>query len=308
MNAAGKAGSAASPGKHVLGLRYALKRMLGRGEFGEVWLGWDREREREVALKFLPQSLLADRSCLEKVRGEVQPTLELQHSAIARVFDFLHDSESVVLGTEFVPGWSLSVLRLDRSEKHYSVEEVRPWAMQVCTALDHAHKRGVVHGGLKQGNLLLDLREQIKVTDFALGSSLRKALNRHRHPPVDALPYLSPQQLDGASPTVADDIYSFGAVLYELLTGTTPFYAGDILDQVRHLSPPPMTGRLVQLDVEGDFPQRWEEIVAACLAKDPARRPASAREVFLALELQPEPPAEAGNPKPEVRNPKQISN
>ena len=288
MKHANNTGTNGSPGKHVLGLRYALKRMLARGELGEVWLAWDREREREVALKFLPQSLLADSSSLGKVRAELELIFQLQHSAIASIYDFLHDSETVALGTEFVPGWSLAVLRLDRPQRRYSVEEVRPWAMQVCAALEHAHGRGVVHGGLKQANLLLDIREQIKVTDFGIGYRLRQALGRHRYPGASALPYLSPQQIEGAAPAVADDIYALGAVLYELLTGTPPFYTGNILKEIRQLPPPPMTGRLVQLDLEGVFPERWEQIVAACLAKDPARRPTSAREVFLALELEPE--------------------
>jgi uncharacterized delta-60 repeat protein len=287
------AGGDHGPGKHVVGLRYALKRMLGRGSLGEVWLAWDREREREVALKFLPAQLLREESCLETLRIEVERASRLQHRSIARVYDFASDTETVAIGMEYVPGWSLALLREDRAQKRYSVEEVRPWAQQICAALAHAHEREVVHGDLKPANLLLDARETIKVTDFVIGHRLRGVLGRQGNRQPGNLPYVSPQQLAGVDPKISDDIYSFGVILYELLTGTPPFHIGDIVDQIRHQIPPLMTGRLVQLGLGGAFPEEWEQLVATCLAKDPAQRPANTREILLALE-QPKTVAKAG--------------
>src|SRR2546425_4000011 len=115
------AGGALAPGVRLIGAGYALKRMLGRGGVSEVWLAWDRKLEKDVALKILPQSLLQDSDLVERLKAEAGRTKQLVHPAIAQVYDLVHDYESVALAMEYVDGWSLAALKVDRPQKRYLV-------------------------------------------------------------------------------------------------------------------------------------------------------------------------------------------
>jgi hypothetical protein len=135
---------------------------------------------------------------------------------------------------------------------------------------------------------LLNSRGQLKVTDFGLSRDIRPTGEPDpAHPRIVGTDlYMSPQQWTGEAPAVADDIYSLGATIYELLTGNPPFYEGDVFKQLFEMTPPTMTERLHALGIDDIvIPLIWEETVAACLAKEADRRPVSAREVALRLEL-----------------------
>ncbi|HWX20671.1 MAG TPA: serine/threonine-protein kinase [Candidatus Binatia bacterium] len=286
------AAGARVPGARLAGARYTLKRRLGRGRFSDVWLARDRTREEDIALKFLPEPLLKNTGFIEQLQREIQRAAKLDHPAILRIFDFVQDRENLGVAMEYVDGWSLSVLKADRPQKRYSLEEIRPWVWQLCTALEYAHcELGLVHGDLRPANLYLNAREQLRMADYALNPILHSALAHPGYLASGALPYLSPQQVKGCVPNAPDDIYSLGATIYDLLTGTPPFFKGDIRAQVAETVPPPMTGRLVQLEIDGGFPQSWDETIAACLAKEPAHRPQSVAQVRQRLE-----PTVAGGP------------
>src|SRR5204862_4377678 len=138
----------------------------------------------------------------------------------------------------------------------------------------------LVHRDLKPCNLLLNEREQIKITDFGIAHAVRSALAQKGHLVYGAIAYMSPQQLRGAESSVLDDVYSLGATVFDLLTGTPPFYAGEIMTQVFEVHPPSMSERLAQLEIAETLPQSWDEAVAAALSKDPAQRPQSAHELL----------------------------
>jgi uncharacterized delta-60 repeat protein len=271
------------PGIRIAGGEYLLKRMLGRGGLSEVWLAWSRKHEGDVALKFFPHILLQDSNVLERLRAETVHCHQLDHPAIVRVFEFVQDDESVAIAMEYVEGWSLAVLKVDREEKRYRASEIEAHIRQLCSALDHAHHDfSIVHRDLKPANLLMNAREQLKVTDFALAQIARAALTQQGHLVYGALGYMSPQQLRGEAPSVLDDVYALGATIYDLLTGAPPFYKGEILAQMLEQTPPRMSERLLEIgleDVKGIIPPAWEATVAACLAKDPAGRPQSAGDV-----------------------------
>src|SRR6185503_16699375 len=189
-------------------------------------------------------------------------------------YGLVQDYESVAIATEYVEGWSVGTLKVDRPEKRYEVREIEPWVRQTCDALEYAHHEiCLVHRDLKPSNILLNAREQIKLTDFAVAHIVRTALAQQGHLVYGAIAYMSPQQLKGAEASVLDDLYSLGATIYDLLTGTPPFHKGEIMAQVCELSPPSMTERLHELELTSSIPSFWEESIERCLAKDPAVRP-----------------------------------
>jgi uncharacterized delta-60 repeat protein len=284
-NPLGLSGDTLAAGVRLAGARYTLKRLLGRGDFSEVWLAWDRQLEQEVALKLLPAVLLENPGLIERLRQETRRNVQFTHPVVARVFDFVPDHQLLAIAMEHVDGWSLATLKVDRPKQRFSPEEIMPWLRQLCAALDYAHHTlYLVHRGLRPSNLLLDPHEQIKVTDFAIAHTVRSTLVQRGYPPGGAIAYLSPQQLQGAEASVLDDVYSLGATIYDLLTGTPPFFSGDLEAQVRESSPPSLTQRLAQLGIRDSLPAVWDEVVAACLAKNEANRPQSAGEVFECLE------------------------
>ncbi len=271
-------------GARVGGARYILRRKLGRGACTEVWLAWDVKFEHEAALKFLPTALVQDPHTIELLEQETRRSAQLAHPSIARVYEFVCDYQMAAFATEFADGWSLAALKVDRREKRFTIDEISLWIGQLCGALEYAHHEFcLVHRALRPANLLLNAREQLKVTDFGIDHLVHRLAAEQGLAVHITLGYLSPQQIKGAEASLLDDIYAIGATIYDLVTGTPPFYEGEILAQIRELPAPAMRDRLASLGIDGSIPTAWEETVASCLAKEPGRRPQSALEVLRAL-------------------------
>src|SRR5882724_9193125 len=271
--------------------RYTLIRILGRGGMGIVWLARDEELEREVALKFLPDLMIQDRAVFEQLKHETKRSLELTHPHIVRIYDFIHDERSGCISMEFVDGETLASLRCNQPQQVFEPSELSAWTSQICDALEYAHNRArVIHRDLKPANLMVNQRGEVKISDFGIARSLSDSVSRvtMEQGRSGTLVYMSPQQLDGERGTHLDDIYSLGATLYDLLTSKPPFYSGNIDRQIHERSAPSMTERRKDLNIEPALvPAVWEETIAACLAKDPPRRPQSAAEVAQRLQLAP---------------------
>jgi len=272
--------------------RYRLDRKLGGGGMAVVWLAHDGRLNRPVALKFLSETLFRDVVAREEMKKETRNSLELTHPNIVRIYDFLEDDEAAAIAMEYVEGCTLSQLRADRPLRCFEVNELREWVAELCGALDYAHREaGVVHRDLKPANLLVTSRGSVKIADFGLSRQLHNPATQaaawgETH---GTLCYMSPQQLAGEIASESDDIYALGATLYELLTSKPPFILGDIALQIRTVTPERMADRRVKLSATGEsIPDAWEDTIAACLAKDPAGRPSSAREIgsFLEIELE----------------------
>jgi serine/threonine protein kinase len=275
-------------GQKVFG-RYTLIKVLGRGGMGIVWLARDEELEREVALKFLPDLMIQDHAAFDQLKRETKRCLELTHPHIVRIHDFIHDERSGCISMEYIDGETLSNLRAEKEQKVFEPDEIATWISQLCDALDYAHNHAkVIHCDLKSANLMVNQQSDLKVADFGIARSLsdsasRLTLEQGRR---GTLVYMSPQQLNGERSTHLDDIYSLGASIYELLTSKPPFYSGNIDRQICERVAPSMMERRRELDIEPALvPQAWEDTIAACLAKDPVRRPQSAAEVAQRLQL-----------------------
>jgi serine/threonine protein kinase len=292
-----------APGMKVFG-RYLLKRQLGVGGMGAVWLAKDEKLERIVALKFLSGEVLEQPVAIERLKRETKHSLSLTHPNIVRIYDFIQDENHAAIAMAYVEGWSLWAMKVDKPNRCFTVEEITPWIQQLCSAVDYAHNVvGVVHRDIKPPNLLIDERGQLKITDFGLARNLTTVAGPHttQLPVLGTMGYMSPQQAAGEAASVLDDIYSIGATIYDLLTGTPPFYKGEIYAQLRESTPPSMAERLHELGLQGiDIPLVWEETVAACLDKEPSRRPKSAAEVARRLFARPRRAAEPLAPPPEI--------
>lgn len=296
-------------GQRVGGARYILKRPLGHGASGWVWLAWDVKRAQDLALKILPESLLRNPNALERLKTETERKARLVHPNIVRLYDFVHDPRLAAISMEYVEGWSLAALRVDKPQHRYRLEEITPWVRQLCAALTYAHDEcGILHLDLRPVNLLLNSREQLKVTDFGLARSLHGiATGAELTAGLTTLGFLSPQQVLGEKPTLWDDVYGLGATLYDLLTGTPPFYKGQVLAQVCELTPPFLSERLRELGIDDAIPAVVEDAVAQCLEKSPANRPQTIKAVLELLERS-EVPARQANPAPSEReSPRQAS-
>jgi TolB-like protein/predicted Zn-dependent protease len=275
-------------GQRLFG-RYTLIRILGRGGMGIVWLAHDEELERKVALKFLPDMIIHDAAVLSNLKHETRRCLELTHKNIVRIHDFVHDERSGCISMEYVDGDTLSKLRCDKERKVFETAELTDWMSQLCDALDYAHNYArIIHRDLKPSNLMVNQRGELKVSDFGIARSLGDSLSMITMAGgrSGTLAYMSPQQLEGERGTHLDDIYSLGASVYELLTSKPPFYVGNIDRQIREKIPASMMERRKELEIEAvPIPAVWEQCVAACLAKDPARRPQSVREIARQLQV-----------------------
>jgi serine/threonine protein kinase len=269
--------------------RYTLIKTLGRGGMGVVWLAHDDELERNVALKFLPELIVHDRAVLGDMKRETRRSLDLTHKNIVRIYDFVHSEQSGCISMEYVDGDTLSNLRADKPHKVFEAHDLNEWTSQLCDALDYAHNHArIIHRDLKPANLMVNTRGDLKVSDFGISRSLSDSVSMltMEQGRSGTLVFMSPQQLDGERGSHLDDVYSFGATVYELLTSKPPFSSGNIDRQIREKIPPSMALRRKELEIEGEpIDETWERVVAACLAKEPARRPQSFAEIAQKLEI-----------------------
>jgi len=279
-----------SGGQKILN-RYRLDRVLGQGGMGIVWLARDEELDRHVALKFLPTIVVNDRASLNDLKRETKRSLELTHPNIVRTYDFVQDKTLAGISMEYVDGDTLRNRRIDQPNHVFEPAQLDEWMRQLCAGLDYAHREAsIVHRDLKPANLMVNGKGQLRIADFGISRSLVDSVSQisAQRGTSGTLVYMSPQQLCGDTASSSDDIYALGATLYELLTSRPPFYSGDIPGQVHGRVAPPLSERRASLGIQGGpIPQTWEETVAACLAKEPGKRPQSAGEVAARLGLSP---------------------
>jgi serine/threonine protein kinase len=277
---------------------FELLRELEIGSSGAVWLAEDYSSTRQVeqvALKFLPDIIVGDASALEDLKNKIRRSIALQHPKFLRLYGIVEAKGKVAIQMEHQDGQSLSQLRLTKPNRIFEVRDLEKWVNELCQALVYAHKDiGLISGGLEPANLIVDLHGNLKLKAFGIANSITDSMRRSTaiRDLGETLPYQSPQRAAGKEPAITDDLYSLGAILYELLTGKAPFFDGNIGAQVSEKIPPSMTERRAELGIKGaTIPKNWEETVAACLAKDPAQRPQSAAEVEKRLQNVPSQPA-----------------
>ena len=258
----------------LLGRRYRLGPLLGRGGMAEVYEGHDERLDRAVAVKVLRPEMAADTGVRDRFEAEARSAARLSHPNVVAVFDTGEDEGTPYLVMERLPGETLA----DRMAAG-PVDQawLRRVAGDVLGALGAAHAAGLVHRDVKPGNILLAADGCAKVADFGIAKSLEVVGDLTGTGLLVGTPaYLAPERLDGRPATERSDLYALGVVLYEALAGTKPF-VGDtpvaMAQAVLHDVPP----RLVEVrpDVDPDLAAAAER----SMARDPSSRPASAREM-----------------------------
>jgi tetratricopeptide (TPR) repeat protein len=255
----------------ILSGRFRLQRLLGRGAAGEVWLAEDTDLGQPVALKILNVTIAGDAAQVELLRTECLRARALVHPNILRCHDFHSDDDVHFITMQYVPGGDLTALR------GAAFQKVVAAALMLCDALDYAHRQGVVHRDIKPANVLVDERGESLLGDFGLAASLDNSAAGRTG---GTLPYMSPQQLDGEAPAVADDVYGLGALLYELLAGVPPLHPDATVQRIRTEPPAALSE-----DGTGQaLPPALIGLVAAMLDKSAAARPAGIGAVRAVLE------------------------
>lgn len=254
-----------------LGNRYLLISRIAAGGMGEVWRARDELLGREVAVKVLHSHIHADPAFRGRFRNEARITAGLADPGIAQIFDYGEQADRAYLVMELVHGEPLSTILVRNGP--LGAEVTLDVLHQTAKALHAAHSSGVIHRDIKPGNLLVTHEGTIKVTDFGIARAMEAAPVTQTGTVLGTAQYVSPEQAQGLPLTPSTDLYSLGVVAYECLSGRAPFHGDSaVAIALRHLGEqPPALGV--------DVPAPVRELVAALLAKDPAHRPGSAREL-----------------------------
>jgi serine/threonine-protein kinase len=205
----------------ILGGRYRLERLLGSGASATVWLAFDTELERRVAVKVLADGRDEEADKLERFRREARALAKLGHAHIVTVHDSGEQGGTPFIVLEYVAGETLKE-RLGR-EGRLPVDEAIAYAIEVARALAAAHEQGIVHRDVKSQNILLDADGGAKLTDFGIARSGTDVALTQGGRVLGTTDYVSPEQALGHDVTGQSDLYSLGVVLYEALTGSLPF-------------------------------------------------------------------------------------
>ncbi len=266
---------------HVdFGPRYRIERMLGEGGMGAVYKAYDVELDRTVALKLIRPGLASAPAATQRFKQELLLASKISHKNVLRIHDLGVAGSLRFISMAYVEGEDLHALL--RREGRLPVERALAIARQLCAALEAAHAEGVVHRDLKPQNILLDGNEQVFVSDFGLAKSLETDIGMTNTGEFLGTPrYMAPEQVEGKQVDHRADLYAFGLILYEMVTGDVPFHAETALQLMfKRIREEPVSPR----QFNPDLPDYLAKVILKCLERDPEQRYQSAREILGDLE------------------------
>ena len=253
----------------ILAGRYRVVCQLGQGGMGSVWLAADTKLDGfKVAIKMLPSVLVNNKRAYAQVKAEALVSLKLSHPNIVTVRAFEEVGGNPFLVMDYIDGQTLDDYLAEKGK--LTEDETIRLLKPVAAALDYAHGQGVVHRDVKPGNVMIRRDGTPFVLDFGIAREIQETMTRVTGKlSSGTLLYMSPEQLHGAAPKPAQDIYSFAAMAYECLNGEPPFSRGQIEYQIEHDTPEPLPRHIAIC-----------RRVMAGLAKTPATRPATCAAVL----------------------------
>jgi ligand-binding sensor domain-containing protein len=258
---------------------YRLFEPLGKGGMGTVYRASDLRTKQVVALKVLAPELLQDAENRKRLATEGRLLATFRHPHIVQVYEVGETADRSYIAMEYLPGGTLK----ERLSNSFPLPpaEVKRLALEVAAGLAEIHARGVIHRDLKTGNVMLDAGGGARIMDFGLSKSPLVTTMTTLGTVVGTLGYTAPEQVTGVTVDHRADIFSFGVLLYEILTNRVPFGGENeiaVIHALFNTDPKPPSA------VQPGFPSALDAIVLRCLERDPARRYASVEELRLALD------------------------
>ena len=263
------------PAGYIIDDRYEIKEKLGQGGFGAVYRAYDKKMNIDKALKVIPEEITNDIEAMTDLQNEAKTMIKLNHPNIVRVYDF-HDTGRIkYIDMEYIDGKTLTEIKLEHPNKQIEEEEVKKLALKIADGLAYAHNISVIHKDIKPQNVMVTKDNKVKIMDFGIADTVRTSMSRIQNTSSSGtLVYMSPEQLRGKDVGKESDIYSFGAMLYELLSGHPPFYRGDINYQILNEKPE-------EID---SISAKMNGLLIKCLEKNYKDRYRAFEEVFEYLE------------------------
>ncbi len=253
---------------------FRILEKLGEGGMGEVFLAQDTTLDRKVALKFLPEELQQDPTSRKRFLREAKSAAALDHPFICKIYEIGKAQDRTFIAMEYIQGRTLEVRM---AEGPLPVGDVLETAWEIADALEGAHRRGSVHRDLKPSNVMWIPEGHIKVMDVGLAKRVTpegeeedvSTVLTQDGAAVGTVPYMSPEQVRGRPLDTRSDIFSFGVVLYEMVTGVHPFKKDSIMDTAQTIlsATPPPIARYVN-----DVSELLQDTIRKMLAKDPGER------------------------------------
>ncbi|MCT4782763.1 MULTISPECIES: Stk1 family PASTA domain-containing Ser/Thr kinase [Exiguobacterium] len=270
--------------------RYRIEQQIGSGGMANVYRAHDEILNRTVAIKVLRSEFSHNEQFIRRFEREAHAATSLNHPNIVAIYDVGDEEDIYYIVMEHVDGMTLKQYL---QEEYISVEEALRIMGQICDAIDHAHANRIIHRDIKPQNMMIDQNGNVKVTDFGIAVAMSNATLTHTMSVLGSVHYFSPEQARGKFADEKSDIYSLGAVLYELVTGRVPFIGETpVAVALQHLQDDPIR----PMDLNPKIPQALENCIMQALAKSPGARHTSVasfkKDCMTALD-----PARANEPK-----------
>jgi predicted Ser/Thr protein kinase len=272
---------------------YRIEAKLGEGGMGVVYRAFDTHLDRPVAIKILRADATASPERRRRFQQEAKAASALNHPNIVHIYDISSSGGTDYIAMEFVDGKTLDRLI---GKSGLVLGDILKYAIQVADALARAHAARIVHRDLKPANIIVTEDGRVKLLDFGLAKLTaaadidseaataamtdREGVQTEEGTILGTVAYMSPEQAEGKKLDARSDIFSFGSVLYEMVTGRRPFEGVNkisTLSAILHKEPPPLA------EVAPDMPAELDKIISRCLRKDPDRRAQHAGDIKLAL-------------------------